>query len=591
MTQNEVSSPASLIATAVRLRDRGNIGGALTLFRQVDLGVFATVRADLARTYIIAGEEQLARAVLVEGAGDAAHQPNALEYCILCRDVGLYDEEQRILEALIAAEPDNLEALYRLAYLLARKRYDVEAIAILDRLTAIGYHGGDGAFALAILYLAREQWQAAAAHFAVAYGQQAGSAADPGVRDAYAQSHANPNRFAAFEMVYAAFRDDYFPLLVGVKFTAAEARSYDISITRAWNSLRSREAAAALIARDRAANGRSATNCCLSAHEAWLGGDRLLADREYQAAKALYHLHGVIPFHSNCGSMVWLPENDLFAAILTGSARSEEGGAEFFWPARPTGKNPITFLVACDAGYFSFFPSFLESIIHLQNEFEGARQLHVHCHVVDATDEQVALLRQLQEASRRVSVSFSLAKAAHRERAYYTCLRYIVAHSVIEHMQCPTFIMDIDLRVTANFPAVVRDLADYDIGLRMDGFPGQGTRQIRGEPWTINAQSMYISGKAPGIEFLRIIQEYIAAAYDPANLSNWTVDQCAIAQAFSWLNSYVPNLRTKNLTFAPALFDTSQSYPTKDAFLRANPITYEGILALAAGAEDGRAAS
>ena len=99
---------------------------------------------------------------------------------------------------------------------------------------------------------------------------------------------------------------------------------------------------------------------------------------------------------------------------------------------------------------------------------------------------------------------------------------------------------------------------EHDLGLRMYSFDMSCRRQIAGEPWSIGAHPTYFSSTENGYKFSEFIGKYIAFAYNPNLLTNWTIDQCAIARAYDLLIR--PNHSIKVIDFST--FDTISHLPS-----------------------------
>jgi hypothetical protein len=197
----------------------------------------------------------------------------------------------------------------------------------------------------------------------------------------------------------------------------------------------------------------------------------------------------------------------------------------------------------------------------------------VHLHLADATPAHRAAVADMDSALAALvpglRLSLSDAKAAFRETAHYTCLRFLALPAVLARYRCPAVAMDIDALAVPGFFAALAGLAGQDLGLRAYTFDA-GWRQVGGEPWSIGAHPTYVADSPLGRRFAAFLVRYIDAAYDPALPTNWTIDQCAIAQAYDLLVRGDAAARVANLAHAAPLTLLPDAFGGKQAMLEAD---------------------
>lgn len=568
------SPDRALVILAAQLRDEGKLDASSAILRSLiaENRIVLEARFNLAISYNLAGRQDLALATLDGITDKDLEKDHFFTLSALLVSCGDLERSKIVLERYRAAYGDmSAAANRRLAWIYCLEKNWSAVQFLLNSACTEADDAGESLFGLGIMDLRDGARERATDFFLKAYRAKFGVAEVP---SAIERAGGGQDRFSVFRELYDIFRDDFCCCLVGMHIDPHEMQSYEFFMTRAWRACESRRIARALIDLDVRTNGDTATNLALRGHECWLQGQRAEADDLYGRARSLYQKTRIIPYHSNCGTLVWLPERHFFDVASSTDEARPTNRTQFVWTNDDVDESSLNVIVGCDANYFRFFPLFLLSAIKSVKENSEKLTLIVHCHVANATPEQLGFLSDAQMLLRshalNVKLSYSHGESAYKERAYYTCLRFLVARDVIDRRPVPTFIMDIDICLTPEFLKTVNKLRGFDLGLRMDGFAGQTNEQVRGEPWTINAQSMYLSGSPNSLQFVELIRDYIASAYNPDNLENWTVDQCAVAQAYRYLIAFEPQVRTFNMSFDKRMFVSAQEYQNKDVYLAAS---------------------
>ncbi len=422
---------------------------------------------------------------------------------------------------------------------------------------------GEAWFATGLLRLARDDAEGARSAFVSA----ARARFPPGglrtrKRDAL---RAGASRYEAFIAFYDDFADDFCRFAVPRAVAPSERQGYFHAMDRACRTLGPDEAEALLEA-DRALNGETAWGCVNLGHRRWIAGERDAADAHYRRAREIAARDGLKPYHFNCGTLVWLPRGE--AAALLDAEPPATGLSHGFAP----GPAELAFVVGCDPNYFLFFPKLLLSAVAAHRRSGSAVPVVVHCCLSDPTELQAAFLREaaalLARLSPLVSLGWSTGPAAHRHPDWYTGLRFLALPDVIAHHGCAAVALDVDCALLPEFFAAAPRLLDQDFALRMYAFD-ESFRQVSGEPWSIGAHPTHVGAGPAGRRFAAFLRAYLHAAYDPALVTNWTIDQCAIAQGYDLIVRPDRSLRVLNLAREAPGYRLPEEDGGKAAFLHA----------------------
>lgn len=298
----------------------------------------------------------------------------------------------------------------------------------------------------------------------------------------------------------------------------------------------------ALLELDRRFNGDSYWNALCSGHQFWLAGNADAADSQYAVAKALAIRTGLMPIHYNCGVLSW----------LGGAAREgmeqpvpdRLGMGEWHWEASvapgdvPGAQPPALCLVfGCDAGYFRFLPKLLLSLLRVcATRLDPAFRIRLCLGIDTPTPEQLAFMRELVDALAQrdfgLDITLAYGQLTWRDAATYTAIRYLMLPEVVRRYACPVITADCDGYFPDDFLALFDDLRNTaDYGFRLYAY-NHGGRQTFGEPWGFGAGISWFGEAARLPEIAAFLHDYLQVAYDPANPTNWCIDQCALVQSF-----------------------------------------------------------
>lgn len=450
---------------------------------------------------------------------------------------------------------------------------------LLEPLQALADNHGEAWFNTGLLRLARGDHEAARAAFIAA--AQALYRDGP-VRDSIcAQLEAydpEENRFAAAGIFYSDYRSDFFCFTAPTRIRPEERQHYGFCFDRIGNKLGAAAGMEALLDADLALNGKTLWFHTNQGHRHWLKGDRAQADAHYAAARAIAIRDGLVPYHFNCGTLVWLPAAQARALIPPPAPKRSGTTVGVDLPRRAV---DMAVVVGCDAGYFKFLPNLVFSTVNALVASGESLSVVLYCALVDLEDEQKAYLyalsAELERLSLGVYLDFTVDEAKYRDSAWYTCLRYLALPQVLTRYDCPVFSMDIDCELQPSFFTSFSRVKSHAFGFRMYTFDQQG-RQDAGEPWSIGAHPTYIGNSDIGRRFAGFLGAYIRAAYDPTLPTNWTIDQCAIAQGYDLLVKPTPGLSVVNFAHEPATYRLPEEFGGKAAFLEARGVTMETLI-------------
>lgn len=302
------------------------------------------------------------------------------------------------------------------------------------------------------------------------------------------------------------------------------------------------ESRVALLELDRRFNGENYWNALCFGHQCWLTGDADAADRHYAGAKTLAIRTGLMPVHYNCGVLSWLGgvvrhglEHPVPDRLGMGVWHWEESVA----PSQSAGgQSPALCLVfGCDAGYFRFLPKLLLSLLRVcASRPDPAFRIRLCLGIDTPTPAQLAFVRELIDAVSQkdfgLDITLTHGQLTWRDAATYTAIRYLMLPEVVRRYSCPVITADCDGYFPDDFLTLFDELrATADYGFRLYAYDHEG-RQTFGEPWGFGAGISWFgeAGRLP--EIAAFLHDYLQVAYDPANPTNWCIDQCALVQSF-----------------------------------------------------------
>ncbi|MDR3413385.1 MAG: hypothetical protein P4L87_20930 [Formivibrio sp.] len=474
--------------------------------------------------------------------------------------------------AVLGEGESSAQMLRRAAWLCVVEREFWQACALLKRAQMDPQDRGEGFFAEGLLWLAVGKHELARCNFiAATYAYYPVGALRERKLAELSQYSPETNRMAVFSILYDVF-DNAFCCFVALSHVREdEYQPYGFCISRTCSYLGHSKATADLLQEEFKLNGESLWYHINMGHFCWLNEERDAADIHFNAARSISMEKKITPYHVDCGALLWLNRAEAEKLLAPGPdvGKISIFDWKFVFPSVQSEKPKIVFLVGCDSNYFVFFPKFMLSVLRAKQMSGADIPVAVHCHVSDPEPDQLRFLQEaaahLEDMGGSVILSYSTNRAQFRDASYYTCLRFLAAPRVLEHYERGALIMDIDSEIDTGFFTKLSEITAHDLGLRMYSFNDETRIQVAGEPWSIGAHPTYVAGSMVGQKFMRFIAKYVSAAYTPELVTNWTIDQCAIARAYDLLVR--KNALVKVLNFAA--FDTISHLPSdsKLAFL------------------------
>ena len=195
-------------------------------------------------------------------------------------------------------------------------------------------------------------------------------------------------------------------------------------------------------------------------------------------------------------------------------------------PAETDSAGPeLVHLFACDAHYFRQFAAALVGSSAVK---KGDVRLLIHAHIIDPDPESLDLAAKLSAEFGLVFTTEESPQAIMQElvrRAYFTCVRFLVAPHLLREYRCPIIITETDCLFNWSWSDLKVHIADADVG------------QVQSSmwnwvPWTkIPAGIFMLAATEQGIVHADYVARFIRHAFEcegsgAADL--WTVDQVAL---------------------------------------------------------------
>lgn len=298
-------------------------------------------------------------------------------------------------------------------------------------------------------------------------------------------------------------------------------------------------------------NGESYWSEISLGHARWLNKERAQADIHYAKARALAIQNRILPIHYNCGIFTWLAETDS-KKLLTGTVPDQLGLSSWTWRfSRPAATPPDVCLVfGCDSQYFRYMPKLIFSLIRACRADRDFGRIELCIGIDQPTPEQLDFLSTvadwLDAHEPQLGLTFTHGRLTSQNPTTYTTIRYLMLPDVTAHYHCPVITADCDGYFPEEFISLWREMQQTtDYGFRLYAYDKSG-RQHNGEPWSFGAGISYFGNPEILPEIARFLSNYLNTAYDPEYPTNWCVDQCALAQAFTeFVAPYWESLRIK----------------------------------------------
>lgn len=487
------------------------------------------------------------------------------------------DVWRELLHAVdLACRPEATCGELRRSAWLAVVAGDIGAARIwLERAAQQPEDRGEAWFASGLLHLSRSQHEPAREAFiAAASARLTGDALENALADIRSYDP-GVDRFAIFRVLYDQFEHAFCCFLIPDRIKETEHQGYAFCFERALNNLRPLPLWFPVLEKEREINGETMWYWLSLGHIHWMAGRRADADTAYRRARELALSQGIIPYHFDCGAMVWMRREETEGLLDDGEAKARARMSTSAWTYRfpaPQARAPeMALVLGADRCYFDYFPKFLLSLVEAKLADQANHSAAIHVHVAGPDPDQLEFLENVSSAIQReipdLVVSFSSGKSDFEEASYYTCLRFLVLPEILSHYQCGAMALDIDSLVTPDFFDHLSHIASFDLGLRMYNFTSETQQQVGGEPWSIGAHPTYVANTGIGRHFAELLRKYVSAAYDPQLPTNWTIDQCAIAQAYDLLIRSNRDCRVLNFAYYRAVYRLPHEFGGKQQLL------------------------
>lgn len=265
-------------------------------------------------------------------------------------------------------------------------------------------------------------------------------------------------------------------------------------------------------------------------HLAYYQNNRPAADSHYLTAARFLIAKGAVNFHGNRGVMSW---RGLDFVQLLDTFKQEDClqllPRQLDTAIDLSAQSKVIHLLACDDQYFQKYGEIAinSSIAHA--DIDG---LVIHLHVINPGNKTIQFISELQKTSTvKIDRTFEFTSSDLCDKAYYTCLRFLIAPVLLRKYKCGVLITEVDAAIIANWSKIMEMLQNKEVCL--------SNEQIfsRPYPWAAAAALLYFSPSEFAIRMADLIAKYIAVVFDfnAIERGNWVIDQVAIGQSIDFL--------------------------------------------------------
>jgi hypothetical protein len=182
------------------------------------------------------------------------------------------------------------------------------------------------------------------------------------------------------------------------------------------------------------------------------------------------------------------------------------------WEQQPRESGKVCLLAGGDGAFFQAYGPDLHASLRRYDA-----DCSIHMHVVNYTPGCARVIDQMDDP--RLSVtSEPYAKAG--DMAFYALARFYRLGEILERLNLPLYVTDLDNLASTSCSAALPDLQDLDIGLHSQ------TNQTWFPWWGPSAANTYIAATPAGREFADWIRAYSAARFQPGDMfRSWWFDQ------------------------------------------------------------------
>lgn len=261
--------------------------------------------------------------------------------------------------------------------------------------------------------------------------------------------------------------------------------------------------------------------------------DRNIADSYYLTASRFLISKKTLNFHGNRGIMTWrsidfvkfLDKIDLDNCLQLLPRQVDISIDEL------SIKPDIVHLLACDDQYFEKFG---EIVVNSSISNADIDHLVIHLHIINPSQKTIKYIEALQSnhhSKIKINRTFEYINSELCDKAYYTCLRFLIAPILLRKYNCGILITEVDAKIIANWSKILHILKDKEVCL--------SNEEIfhRLYPWSAAAAILYFSTSEFSIRMADLIAKYIAIVFDFNAIAggNWVIDQVAIGQSIDFL--------------------------------------------------------
>lgn len=340
------------------------------------------------------------------------------------------------------------------------------------------------------------------------------------------------DRFGVFRAFYDQLPVLFDCFLLYLIPNKSEFQSFMFVFARAMDFFSLRTISDEFISEEKRINSNCAWPFIYAGHRFWLQGNKEACAESYETAKHLCQIYNIVPFHFDCGVLVWKRNADVQDGIFKIKSEYFSLNQEILHYFCENISPSIVISLGCDGNYLKYLGLILCSLV---SNFNGSNVVVVHLYVVNASATQIQFLHNTKELfnkSAKIGFSFSYSKPIHQDRAFYTCLRFFLCQNLMYKYRAAVMPMDIDTILMPKFFEMIDVFKEKTIGLTLNGFENDNKTQIGGRPWTI-AAGMSLFGKNDiSLIFIDYLLSYIKVSFDTKNITNWTIDQCGLCNAF-----------------------------------------------------------
>lgn len=193
--------------------------------------------------------------------------------------------------------------------------------------------------------------------------------------------------------------------------------------------------------------------------------------------------------------------------------------SSFSFDAHEPCDRPI--LLCCGDGHYieRFLLRYCETISQWAPTDFGAFHLHV-VETADrsaATDAAIGRAREVLPIPLRVSVE--RIAPIRDTRSYFAAARFWAARALLEHVEVPVLITDLDMALAAPVATFLAAAAGHEVAVRR----GRGLSRI--VPWlSVLAGTTWVEPTPTAREYLSMIEDTFLSIFSPVGL-NWAIDQ------------------------------------------------------------------